>query len=49
MMSATFMLGPVPVVTSLRFFHEFNARNRLEGDAGWLTITIPLWVPDQEG
>ncbi len=49
MMSATFMLGPIPVATSLRYFHEFNVKNRLEGDAGWLTITIPLWVPDQEG
>ncbi len=46
-MSATFKLGPIPVATSLRFFHEFNVKNRLEGDAGWLTITIPLWVPDQ--
>lgn len=49
MMSATFMLGPIPVATSLRYFHEFNVKNRLEGDAGWLTITIPLWVPNQEG
>jgi hypothetical protein len=47
MMSATFMLGPVPVAASLRYYHEFNVENRLEGDAGWLTITIPLWVPDQ--
>lgn len=49
MMSASFMLGPIPVATSLQYFHEFNAKNRFEGDAGWLTITIPLWVPDQEG
>ena len=49
MMSATLMLGPVPVAASLRYFHEFNVENRLEGDAGWLTISIPLWVPDQEG
>ncbi len=48
MMSATFMLGPIPVTTNLRYFREFNVKNRLEGDAGWLTITIPLWVPDQE-
>jgi hypothetical protein len=46
MMSGTFMLGPIPVATSLRYFHEFDVKNRLEGDAGWLTITIPLWVPD---
>jgi hypothetical protein len=47
--SASFMLGPIPVAASLRYFHEFNVKNRLEGDAGWLTISIPLWVPDQEG
>ncbi len=40
--------GQVPVAVSLRYFHEFNVRNRLEGDSGWLTISIPLWVPDQE-
>jgi hypothetical protein len=49
MMSATFMLGPIPVAASLQYFSEFNVKNRLEGHAGWLTITIPLWVPDQEG
>ena len=49
MMSANFMLGPIPVAASLRYFREFNVKNRLEGDAGWLTIAIPLWVPDQEG
>jgi hypothetical protein len=49
MMSASFMLGSIPVATSLQYFHEFNVKNRFEGDAGWLTITIPLWVPDQEG
>ncbi len=46
--SANFQLGPVPVVMSLRYFREFDAKNRLEGDAGWLTISIPLWVPNQE-
>ena len=48
-MSATFVLGPIPVITSLRYFREFNVKNRLEGNAGWLTITIPLWAPDQGG
>ncbi len=46
--SANFRLGQVPVAISLRYFREFNVRNRLEGDSGWLTISIPLWVPDQE-
>jgi hypothetical protein len=46
--SANFQLGQVPVAMSLRYFHEFNVKNRLEGDSGWLTISIPLWVPGQE-
>ena len=46
--SGTFQVGPVPVSVSLRYYHEFNAKNRLEGDAGWLTATIPLWVPGQK-
>jgi hypothetical protein len=44
-MSGTFNAGPLPVSASLRYFHEFNVKNRLEGDAVWLTLTIPLWVP----
>ncbi|MBW1752670.1 MAG: transporter, partial [Deltaproteobacteria bacterium] len=46
-LSGTFQAGPVPVSVSLRYFHEFNVKNRLEGDAGWLTVSIPLWVPGQ--
>jgi len=46
-LSGTFQIGPIPVSVSLRYFHEFNEKNRLEGDAGWLTVTIPLWVPGQ--
>jgi len=45
--SGTFKVGPAPIAWSLRYFHEFNAKNRLEGDAGWLTISLPLWVPGQ--
>jgi hypothetical protein len=45
--SGTFKVGPAPVAWSLRYFHEFNVKNRLEGDAGWLTISLPLWVPGQ--
>jgi hypothetical protein len=37
-----FQVGSVPVLTSVRWLHEFNATNRLEGDAGFLTVTIPL-------
>jgi hypothetical protein len=37
-----FQVGSVPVLTSVRWLHEFNAKNRLEGDAGFVTLTIPL-------
>ena len=32
----------VPISTSLRWYHEFNAKNRLEGDSVYLQTTIPL-------
>jgi hypothetical protein len=47
--SANFQLGPLPVFTNFRYFHEFNVENRLEGESLWLTITIPLWAPSQDG
>lgn len=47
--SANFQLGPVPVFSSLRYFREFNVKNRLEGESLWMTVTIPLWVPGQDG
>ena len=37
-----FQLGSVPVITSARWLHEFNAKNRMAGDAGFITITVPL-------
>jgi hypothetical protein len=37
-----FQVGGVPVLTSVRWLHEFNAKNRLEGDAGFVTVTVPL-------
>jgi hypothetical protein len=38
----SFALGQVPVSGNLRCFHEFDAENRLEGDAGYLNFVIPL-------
>jgi hypothetical protein len=38
----TFDIGGLPIITSLRWLHEFNTKNRLKGDAGILTVTIPL-------
>jgi hypothetical protein len=37
----------IPVSTSLRWYHEFDAKNRLEGDAVYFQTTIPLGVPRQ--
>jgi hypothetical protein len=41
----TFQFGALPVSTRVKYFHEFNVRNRLEGDVGFLTVSMPLWVP----
>lgn len=38
----SFALGQVPVSGNLRYFHEFDVENRLEGDAGYLNFVIPL-------
>jgi len=45
----TFVIGRTPVVTSLRYFHEFGAENRLEGDAVFLNVVIPLHVTAPAG
>lgn len=39
-----FQVGKIPVATNLKYFHEFDVANRLEGDAGYLTWTMPLQV-----
>ena len=44
-MNLNFKAGPLPVSTSLKYFREFDVKNRLEGDAGYATITIPLSSP----
>jgi len=40
--SYNFQIGDIPFITSLRWMREFNAKNRLQGDVGMLTITIPF-------
>ncbi len=37
-----FKIGTTPVFTSIRWLHEVRAVNRMRGDAGFLTITVPL-------
>lgn len=42
-----FPIGGLPVSTRLKYYHEFDAKNRLEGDAVYFTFSMPLWVPPQ--
>lgn len=37
-----FQIGKTPVLTSVRWLREFNATNRLAGDAGFITVTVPI-------
>lgn len=37
-----FELGETPFFTSLRWLHEFNVKNRMEGDAVFFTLTTPF-------
>jgi len=39
-----FEIGKIPVNTSFKCFHEFDVKNRLEGDSGFFTLTMPLSV-----
>lgn len=39
-----FKVGETPVSARLKYFHEFSARNRAEGDAVFLTISMPLSI-----
>jgi hypothetical protein len=41
----SFQLGKLPVSTQWSYFHEFDVENRLEGDAGLFTISMPLSAP----
>jgi hypothetical protein len=39
-----FLLGELPVSTQLKFYHEFAAENRAEGNSIFATISIPLSI-----
>ena len=43
----SFELGQLPVTTQLKYFHEFDVENRLQGDVAYVTFSMPLWVPAQ--
>jgi hypothetical protein len=38
------VIRSIPVATSLRWYHEFDTTNRLQGDAVYFQTTIPLGV-----
>ena len=38
----TIMIGKVPLILAGRVYREFNAKNRLTGTTGFLTVTVPL-------
>lgn len=43
--SYTFEVGQTPVTATLRYYHELEAENRLEGDAMYISLALPLWMP----
>ncbi len=40
--SGSFMVGSTPVSAGLKYMKEFNVENRLTGDVGMLTLSMPL-------
>ena len=39
-----FNVGSKPVSARLKYFHEFGVRNRAEGDALFLTFSVPISI-----
>ncbi|AOF92481.1 transporter [Sinorhizobium sp. RAC02] len=39
-----FKFGEVPISARIKYFHEFDATNRAEGDSVFLTIAMPLAI-----
>jgi hypothetical protein len=39
-----FNVGEIPVSTRIKVYREFDVANRAEGTAGFLTLTVPLYV-----
>ena len=44
-LGGTFKLGTTPVSASIKYVHEFDARNRLRGGATFFTVAVPLTEP----
>jgi len=41
-MNLSFEVCKIPVAANLKYFREFDVENRLQGDAGYLVLTMPL-------
>jgi hypothetical protein len=39
-----FEIGKMPVSTRIKYFHEFDVENRAQGDAVFLTVSVPLSI-----
>lgn len=39
-----FKLGKIPVTARLKLFEEFDAKHRMDGTVGFLSLTMPLHV-----
>jgi hypothetical protein len=39
-----FLVGRAPVSAKVKYYHELESKNRLKGDAVFLTLSAPLWV-----
>jgi hypothetical protein len=42
MLTYSFTVDKTPISTSVNWMHEFNAKNRLEGNSGLFNVVIPL-------
>lgn len=42
-----FVVGRTPISTRLRVYSEIETENRLRGTAGFVSLTMPLWVAHQ--
>ncbi len=40
-----FKIGQAPISTRVRWYHELETTNRLKGNAVFLSVSTPLWVP----
>jgi hypothetical protein len=40
----TFEVGKLPISTRLKVYREFDVQNRMEGTAGYLTVSLPISV-----